>query len=86
MFDTISRIPRLSCGPFSSRNFQRERVQHRRRLVRDRTRRELGVFLGHPRVGVAEEHLHLEQTHATLDEPGREGVTEGVTGGATVSL
>jgi hypothetical protein len=42
--------------------------------------------LGHPRIGMPEEHLHFEQAHAPLDQPGCEGVTEGVTGGATVSL
>ena len=32
----------------------------------------------------AEELLHLEQAHTALDEPGREGVPDGVIGGATV--
>jgi hypothetical protein len=32
----------------------------------------------------AEELLHLEQAHTALDEPGCEGVPEGVLGGATV--
>jgi hypothetical protein len=31
-----------------------------------------------------EELLHVEQAHTALDEPGREGVPEGVIGGATV--
>jgi hypothetical protein len=35
---------------------------------------------------MAEELLRLEQAHATLDEPGREGVPEGVTGGSTVTF
>jgi hypothetical protein len=66
--------------------FQRERVEDSRRLVRDRAWCELGVFLGHRGVGVPEERLHLEQAHAALDQPGREGVPKGVTGGATVPL
>lgn len=61
-------------------------IRHFGRLVRDRTRCQLGVFLGHRRVGVTEERLHLEQAHAALDQTGREGVTEGVTGGATVAV
>ena len=36
-----------SRGPSCDRAFQRERIQHSCCLVRDRTRSELGVFLGH---------------------------------------
>jgi hypothetical protein len=70
-----------SCCPFGC-----ELIEDLCRLIRDRTPCELGVFLRHRRRRVAEELLHLEQAHAALDEPGREGIPKGVTGGATVAL
>jgi hypothetical protein len=33
-----------------------------------------------------EELLHVEQAHTALDEPGRDGVPEGVTGGSAVAF
>jgi hypothetical protein len=65
---------------FLSRTLAGERVEDPCHLVGYRTRSELGVFLGHPRVRMTEELLQLLEADASLHEPGREDILEGVAG------